>query len=107
MAERKQVYTPSSVKLEVVINASGFNMDTDDCTIEIVGRLKSQTFKKSDLYHDPNDGKWYVCFNLIEFGPGPIKAISTAHVPDAAFANINNGIRDVVTVNNLFVAVKP
>lgn len=80
----ERVYLGTELKFKVEIQSEGFDMDTDDFTVEIVRGAKSVVFAKSDLVTDEM-GMYYVCFDTTDFGVGTISAIVTAYITDPDF----------------------
>lgn len=98
MAE-ELVYVGTKLKYALTITSPGFDMLTDDFTVDILGGRKRLHFDKEDLVVDEND-QYYVCFDTEELGGGIIEAVITAFVPDDDF---DDSIRkEVVKIELLF-----
>lgn len=97
---KESVYVGTELKFAITITSPGFDMLTDDFTVDILGRRKRLHFDKEDLVVDEND-QYYVCFDTAELGAGIIEAVITAFVPDDDF---EDSIRkEVVKIELLFV----
>ena len=85
-------YIGTDLKFIIEIESPGFSMSRDEFEVLLEGSEGEILVPKRDMVHDAN-GKWYVCFDTNDLGPGLIRATVTAHVPDDDFVD---GIRDEV-----------
>lgn len=87
-------YLGTELKFKLDIVATGFSMTHDDFSVVVTNGSRSVTINKSDCAHD-TQGNYYIMFDSNDLGPGTVKAIITAHVPDTDFPD---DVRDEVFV---------
>ncbi len=103
----KEYYIKTDLKYRIEINATGFDMDTDDFTIEVHNGRNVYTFTREDLLYvsdlEAESGEdgiglaegWYLTINTSDFVPGMVWMSVQASVPDDDFPT---GFRNEVTV---------
>lgn len=101
---KDSAFLGTEVKYLVQIEASGFDMTTDDFEITIKRGKIEHVFTKSDLvdesYTEEGEVKhnYYLCFDTAEFGKGTLTCIVRAYVPDTDFPD---GLRTEVDMFDL------
>ncbi len=108
MNNRDTTFEGTELKYLLEIEATGFNMETDDFNVTLKRGDKELHFEKADLVVEPyteivnnvsiEKHHYYVCFDSAYFGPGGIKVVVTMYVPDDAF---DDGYRTIVDAFNL------
>ena len=105
MAALNTAFNGTDLKYLLEIQATGFDMETDDFEVTLKKGQKTLVIKKEDMpvesYYDTDPAtnistekhNYYVCFDSSYFGSGPITAVVTAYVPDVDF---DGGIRKLV-----------
>ena len=89
-------YLGTVLKLQVAITATGFDQDSDDYSILIVGGSKSLHYTQDDVLEDNEDNK-YIIIPTEELMPGTMTMVVAAYVPDS---DIEGGVRkEVVSLN--------
>ncbi len=91
------IYVGTKLKYAISISSQGFDISSDNFTIDLKRGSIGLHFEKDDLIVD-NNGQYYVCFDTRVFGEGIIEAIITAFVPDDDF---EDGFRTEVIRFNL------
>jgi len=83
----------SDLKFLVDIQASGFDMDSDEWSVGVeVGTKIVKTYPKEECIKG-DDGNWYVCIDKSYLRNGDLSLIAYASIPDADF---DDGSRDEV-----------
>lgn len=121
------IYRGDECKFAINLTAEGFSMDTDDFDIEVVSpgkKLKgyknvpagetstdviiyseTTTIPPEEEGGEETTGKtWFCIVDTSTLTIGAIRAIATAHVPDA---HANDGVRNVIAVEKLGNLVEP
>ena len=88
--EDEKLYLGTTAKYLLEITGDGFNMDRDDFEIVLKGTTGSVLIK------------FYIYFDSRRLGPGKVKAVITAFVPDA---DVSGGIRNEVYVIDAFAHI--
>ncbi len=123
-------YKGDEIKFAIKIEATGFDMDTDDFDIEVKSgntsvkgykdSTKSQDtavrvfYEEKTVQPDTEDGEepqepvtvkeWYAIVNTATLAVGQMRVISTAYIVDA---NADDGIRKSIDVKTLDRLVEP
>lgn len=110
MINKDTTFEGTKLKYLLEIEATGFNMETDDFNVTLKRGGKELHFEKADLVVEPYNEvdpetnistekhHYYVCFDSAYFGPGAITVVVTMYVPDNAF---DDGFRTIVDKFNL------
>lgn len=77
-------YLGTDLKYRLAIEAEGFSMVSDYFNVVITNGVNSIKITKDDCATD-GQGNYYIMFNSSDLGPGVVKAIITAYVPDNDF----------------------
>ena len=91
--------TTPKYKLDIDV---GIPMSDFDFDVELIGSEGTVTVSKSQMPVD-SDGNYYLCFDTRDLGPGKVKAVVTARIPDMDFAT---HIRQEVSVINNLLDIK-
>lgn len=100
MEDNEKLYLGTTAKYLLEITGDGFDMSRDDFEIVLKGTTGSLLIKKKDAIAD--DGKFYIYFDSRRLGPGKVRAVVTAFVPDA---DVPSGIRNEVYVIDAFAHI--
>lgn len=76
-----ETYIGTKLKYIIEIGSSGFSMESDRFTVDIMRGNNAMHFEKYDMETD-DQGNWYVCFDTLALGTGRVTAKVTAYVPD-------------------------
>lgn len=95
-----ETYYGSTPKFRLDIDA-GMPMSDYNFYVELVGTGGRKTIEKNVMPKD-KDNNFYLCFDTVTLGVGPVKAIVTAEVPDTAFPPTNIR-KEVYVINRLMV----
>lgn len=96
----RKIYLGTELKVQLNITADGFNMLTNDYSVDI----KKQNTDRIVMHLDKddivvNDGQCYMLLDSQKLGTGTFQAVVTAYIPDSDFAD---GDRKEVTCVDLF-----
>ena len=99
MLSNDEIYIGTKLKYLLEIGCSGFNMDEDRFTVDIMRGPNTIHLEKEDLEMDEN-GCWYVCFDTMELGTGVVTAKVTAYVTDTDYPDeIRTEVQKIKLVN--------
>lgn len=102
MAEEGIAYKGSDLKILVVMEASGFNMDEDDWSVGIkCGNKIVKVIPKQDAIQ--NEDGWVVTVRAEDLRPGTIEVVGYGKIPDVDF---DDGIRNEVDKERLLTYKK-
>lgn len=82
---RDNYYVGTDLKFAITLTAEGFDMDDDSYHIVVVCGDKRVTVDKSDIVSDGSDH--FLLIDTSQFGPGIVRMIVYADVPDSAFSD--------------------
>jgi len=100
----KQLLLGTDVKFSVYIEADGFDMATDNFTIDIMCRNHLvKHYDKSDIVYNESDDEWYLCIDTAGLCPAKYDAVVYVDIPDEDFGD---GIRTEVYRETLMTVTK-